>query len=199
MLKIQLFCFSGHSLGAQVIGWAARELQEKFFINLPIIIGLDPANPCFNDTDIGIPSIRASDAEFVMIIHSNIDVLGEHGPHGTIDIYPNGLNSFQNGCSFFKPPPDLDPSCSHQRCMSYFIESFFIGNENNLIATKCENMAELGQNRCNGETIPVGINTPRNIKGIYYLPVNPSEPYGQNANNKNFNSQNLKCYLCQTQ
>lgn len=183
-------------MGAQIVGRAARKFKKLSSKVLPIIVGFDPANPCFNDNSNGIKCISASDAKFVMIIHSNIDVCGEHGPDGTIDIYPNGEESSQPGCSLFKLGPDLDPSCSHHRCLNYYAESFFKGNENNLIAYKCKNMKELSQKQCKGEKIPVGINTPRNITGIYYLPVNPSEPYGKHASNKHFCSTNLKCYAC---
>lgn len=123
-------------------------------------------------------------------------MLGEHGPDGTVDVYANGEEFFQPGCSFFKFPPLFDPSCSHHRCVNYFAESFYKGNEDNFIATKCKNMAELRRKQCKGEKISVGINTLKNSKGIYFLSVNPSEPYGQNALNKSFNSQNLKCDSC---
>uniref|UniRef100_A0ABD2WJM7 phospholipase A1 n=1 Tax=Trichogramma kaykai TaxID=54128 RepID=A0ABD2WJM7_9HYME len=63
--------FIGHSLGAHVVGQAARLL--KMSNHRPAvhrITGLDPANPCFNDVKVAF-RLRKSDARFVDIIHTN--------------------------------------------------------------------------------------------------------------------------------
>lgn len=57
----------GHSLGAQVAGYAGRKLEGK----VGRITGLDPAGPMFEHLP---PSVRLdpTDAQFVDVIHTNV-------------------------------------------------------------------------------------------------------------------------------
>lgn len=57
----------GHSLGAQVAGYAGQKLDGK----VGRITGLDPAGPMFEHLP---PSVRLdpTDAQFVDVIHTNI-------------------------------------------------------------------------------------------------------------------------------
>ena len=69
----------GHSLGAHICGYAARELKQrgaKWIVDR--ITGLDPAQPCFRHSD---PSLRLdhTDAQFVDIIHTNGRILRKLG------------------------------------------------------------------------------------------------------------------------
>lgn len=61
----------GHSLGAHICGFAAKELKKrhsKWLVQR--ITGLDPAQPCFRNTDPTI-HVHSNDAPFVDIIHTN--------------------------------------------------------------------------------------------------------------------------------
>lgn len=61
----------GHSLGAHICGFAAKEFKKKqsnWIIHR--ITGLDPAQPCFRNTDSSI-HLDKTDAPFVDIIHTN--------------------------------------------------------------------------------------------------------------------------------
>ncbi|XP_076640545.1 phospholipase A1 isoform X2 [Colletes latitarsis] len=92
----------GHSLGAHICGFAAKELkkrQSKWKVER--ITGLDPAQPCFKNADSTV-KLHKSDASFVDIIHTNGKLLSEIGlglpePTGHVDFYPNGGKS-QPGC-----------------------------------------------------------------------------------------------------
>lgn len=60
----------GHSLGAQVVGTAARKavLGYRFRTKIARVTGLDPAGPRFNDFN---SFLNMDDAKFVDIIHTN--------------------------------------------------------------------------------------------------------------------------------
>lgn len=61
----------GHSLGAHICGFAAKELKKghnKWLVQR--ISGLDPAQPCFRNVDPSI-HLHRTDAPFVDVIHTN--------------------------------------------------------------------------------------------------------------------------------
>lgn len=76
----------GHSLGAQVAGFAGQAVTQG---RLRRITGLDPARPGFISMD---PSRRLdrTDAEFVDVIHTAGGTLGLLESIGDVDFYPNG-------------------------------------------------------------------------------------------------------------
>lgn len=61
----------GHSLGAHISGYTAKMIRK---IQMPWIVsritGLDPARPCFENTDRFL-QLDKSDALFVDVIHTN--------------------------------------------------------------------------------------------------------------------------------
>lgn len=87
----------GHSLGAHVVGFAGKNLQQNLpsGVKLARITGLDPAGPCFQ---LVYPKDRidAEDAQYVDIIHTNSGLLGALQQLGTRDVYLNG-GSLQPG------------------------------------------------------------------------------------------------------
>ncbi|CAL7952504.1 unnamed protein product [Xylocopa violacea] len=127
----------GHSLGAHICGFTAKELKRRRSAwKVERITGLDPAQPCFKNADFTV-KLHKSDAPFVDIIHTNGRLLSEIGlglpePIGHVDFYPNGGRS-QPGCvktdsSYFGylplPLQAIDKSiCSHGRSYVYLTES----------------------------------------------------------------------------
>lgn len=127
----------GHSLGAHICGFAAKELKKRQSNwKVERITGLDPAQPCFNSADENV-KLHKSDAPFVDVIHTNGRLLSEIGlglpePIGHVDFYPNGGKS-QPGCirensSYFEylpiPLQAINKSiCSHGRSYIYLTES----------------------------------------------------------------------------
>lgn len=90
----------GHSLGAHIGGMASKELQEKFFILIGRITGLEAAGPLFS-----FPLLRTckhrlckKDAQFVDLIHTNIFVAGTALPLGHADFYVNLGGPVQPAC-----------------------------------------------------------------------------------------------------
>lgn len=71
----------GHSLGAQIAGFAGKTFEKLTGSKMARITGLDPAGPCFFEEK---PDSRLSknDAEFVDVIHTNAGVYGYINPIG---------------------------------------------------------------------------------------------------------------------
>ncbi|TNN41128.1 Lipase member H [Liparis tanakae] len=107
----------GVSLGAHMSGFVGANLNGS----LGRITALDPAGPQFTGTP---PEDRLdpTDAQFVDVLHTDIDGLGFREPLGHIDFYANG-GADQPGCpktifsgtSYFK--------CDHQRSVLLFLDS----------------------------------------------------------------------------
>ncbi|KAG7214178.1 hypothetical protein KM043_001524 [Ampulex compressa] len=129
--------FVGHSLGAHICGFAAREWKRRQTEwRVERVTGLDPAQPCFRNADPSV-HLHKSDAPFVDVIHTNGRLLSNIGlgipePVGHVDFYPNG-GKVQPGCapsnaSHFgylpiAPAAIRQAICSHGRSYVYLTES----------------------------------------------------------------------------
>ncbi|KAL9866911.1 lipase member I [Geothlypis trichas] len=130
----------GVSLGAHIAGFVGQKYNGK----LGRITGLDPAGPSFT----GEPPehrLDPSDAQFVDVIHSDIDVLGFKKPLGTIDFYPNGgmdqpgcPKTFFSGLQYFK--------CDHQRSVFLFLSS--LKNKCDIITYPCDSYLDYKRGKC---------------------------------------------------
>ncbi|XP_053703980.1 lipase member H isoform X1 [Synchiropus splendidus] len=107
----------GISLGAHMSGFVGAELNGT----IGRITALDPAGPVFTGTP---PEDRLdpSDAQFVDVLHTDIDGLGYREPLGHIDFYANG-GTDQPGCSRFIFSFNSYIKCDHQRSVFLFRES----------------------------------------------------------------------------
>ncbi|KAM9348708.1 lipase member H [Symphorus nematophorus] len=107
----------GVSLGAHISGFVGAKLNGS----IGRITALDPAGPQFTGNP---PEDRldSSDAQFVDVLHTDIDALGFREPLGHIDFYANG-GTDQPGCpktilsggAYFK--------CDHQRSVKLYLDS----------------------------------------------------------------------------
>ncbi|XP_055799398.1 lipase member H-like [Salvelinus fontinalis] len=131
----------GISLGAHISGFVGAKFNGK----IGRITALDPAGPMFT----GKPPedrLDPTDAQFVDVVHTDMDAFGFRKPLGHIDFYPNG-GADQPGCpktifsgsSYFK--------CDHQR--SVFL---YLGSINrttcNIRAFPCSSYTEFLDGRC---------------------------------------------------
>ncbi|KAM4727385.1 lipase member H [Anableps anableps] len=107
----------GVSLGAHISGFVGANLYSL----IGRITALDPAGPMFT----GKPPkerLDLTDAQFVDVLHTDIDSLGFRAPIGHVDFYANG-GTDQPGCpktlfsggSYFK--------CDHQRSVFLFLNT----------------------------------------------------------------------------
>ncbi|XP_053549742.1 lipase member H-like [Bombina bombina] len=107
----------GVSLGAHISGFVGKMYNGA----IGRITGLDPAGPLYNGNS---PEERLhhTDAQFVDVIHSDIDALGYRESLGHIDFYPNGgidqpgcPQTILSGSEYFK--------CDHQRSVFLYLSS----------------------------------------------------------------------------
>ncbi|XP_017954813.1 vitellogenin-2-like [Drosophila navojoa] len=162
----------GHSLGAHIMAFAARQYQNLTGRLVDRVTGLDPAKPCFKAQSRS--DGKASDiARFVDVIHTNAGLLGEDSPVAHADFYPGGDDPIQNGCIFFE--------CSHSRAIEYFAESVYPGQEQNFLASKCSSMENMRAKACSSSHSVMGYEVDKNATGIYYLEVNSKPPFGKHS------------------
>lgn len=69
--------------------------------------------------------------------------------------------------------------CAHSRAYEYFAESVSEKNGNNFIGTQCNSLSALRNGKCSRTRIPMGIDTPSNAHGNYYLETNKKPPFGR--------------------
>ncbi|XP_053166819.1 lipase member I isoform X2 [Hemicordylus capensis] len=130
----------GVSLGAHIAGFVGKAYNGK----IGRITGLDPAGPLFTGR---LPNERLAhtDAQFVDVIHTDIDGLGYRMPLGNIDFYPNG-GTDQPGCpqtifsgaKYFK--------CDHQRSVYLFMSS--MKQNCNITAYPCDSYMDYRNGKC---------------------------------------------------
>lgn len=89
----------GHSLGAQAAGFAGKTVQNLTYSQIGRITALDPAAPLFDDEVVTANQrLVETDADLVVVIHTDGGILGDYSPVGTIDFFPNGGTAVQPGC-----------------------------------------------------------------------------------------------------
>ncbi|XP_015516102.1 phospholipase A1 VesT1.02 [Neodiprion lecontei] len=154
----------GHSLGAQVSGYAGRYAN----FTLSRIVGLDPASFLFYTA---LEHVKSGDAAFVEIIHTDAGVIGIDLQTGDVDFYPNGGVELQPGCLI----PEV---CSHLRACFYYAES--VRNETAFIGRACDSNSAFEEGSCDSnDTVVMGYATPTTASGAYYLETNSDTPYGR--------------------
>nr|XP_006123764.1 lipase member H isoform X1 [Pelodiscus sinensis] len=130
----------GISLGAHIAGFVGQMYDGK----LGRITGLDPAGPLFNGKPLE-ERLDPTDAQFVDVIHSDIDALGYREALGHIDFYANG-GTDQPGCpqtifsgsQYFK--------CDHQRSVFLYLAS--LRKSCNITAYPCDTYRDYRNGKC---------------------------------------------------
>lgn len=69
--------------------------------------------------------------------------------------------------------------CAHSRAYEYFAETVYTNNGNNFIGTQCNSISALRDGKCSLKRIPMGIDTPVDARGNYYLETNKKAPFGR--------------------
>ncbi|KAK2587498.1 hypothetical protein KPH14_003198 [Odynerus spinipes] len=164
----------GHSLGAQVAGFAGKEFQKLNVGKYPQIIGLDPAGPLFSDKTCS-ERLCITDAYYLQIIHTTMTA-GVTEAIGHVDFYMN-KGHLQPGCN------PLDISCSHTKAVIYLTETIrhkccFIGTPwSNYLITEPISMCTKYSCVC------VGLNArDYPARGKFYVEVERSSPHCNSHN-----------------
>ncbi|XP_037543569.1 lipase member H [Nematolebias whitei] len=154
---------------------------------VPACGGLDAAGPLFNDKP---PEHRLdpTDAQFVDVLHTDIDALGYRNPLGHIDFYANG-GTDQPGCpktifsggSYFK--------CDHQRSVMLFLDTvdrkcssraFPCSSYEDFLDGKCLNCDHFGEAGCpffGYDVILWKDVLLKSTQAKYYLTTNKQSPF----------------------
>lgn len=158
----------GFSLGAHVAGIAGAMLEGR----VGRISGLDPARPGFDKRN-STERLDASDAQFVVGVHTGAGFVALIEPVGHVDFYPNG-GSKQPHCQ----TEDIQLVCNHFMAYTYYAESIY--NPAAFPARLCSSWADFEGGSCDvNEVVPMGYSTPnRSTRGLYFLRTNAQEPYG---------------------
>ncbi|KAK4887579.1 hypothetical protein RN001_003850 [Aquatica leii] len=125
----------GHSLGAQIAGFAGKYTDLECDKKIGRITGLDPAGPLYNYKP-NEDKLSKEDALFVDIIHSNYQ-FGALKPSGDVDFHVNCVYD-QPGCVPITEVTEetliSDCYCPSVRSIELMAESV---NSNQLIAVSC--------------------------------------------------------------
>ncbi|KAG7300645.1 hypothetical protein JYU34_014952 [Plutella xylostella] len=162
----------GLSLGAHIVGYAAKHFYSVTGQKPSRVTGLDPAGPCFRSLP---PNMRldASDGQRVDVLHTNIDGFGMAEPIGHVDFYANG-GEFQPGDIPYVPCLVV---CSHLRSVLYWWQA--LEHAKKFIGVQCDSVQEARFANCynNSQTNYLGSETDFRKPGIYYLPTHNEFPY----------------------
>lgn len=164
----------GFSLGGQTVSYIARNYQQMTGKNISKIVALEPSGPCFRTLS---PKDRldASIADFVIVVHTNIDGYGMATRMGHVDFYVNG-GEYQ--------PSDINlypctSTCSHFRVLSLWVTA--LKNPGKFIGIKCKSIQQARDAKCYSnvpiETNVMGLTTDKSKRGIFYLSTSKSFPY----------------------
>ncbi|XP_022230241.2 pancreatic triacylglycerol lipase [Drosophila obscura] len=172
----------GFSLGAEVAGFAGKQLQE-WGIKLTRITALDPALPLFEGNSSN-RRLSPSDARFVDVIHTDGGILGNPTAMGHADFYPNGGRPLQPGCARQEIANNrwlgIIIGCSHQRAWEYFVES--VAQPQGFPAKRCEPSPTFGVCRDGGNGVAfMGMGADPRLRGKFYLETNDAKPFGRNS------------------
>ena len=136
----------GHSLGAQLCGFAGKGLNK-----VGRITGLDPAGPSFDGVS-KQARLDRSDAGFVDVIHTDAKPfvpffgLGILQAVGHVDFYPNGGKDQPNCDKKIFGGSIRGLLCNHMRALDYFTAS--INAKNVPLAHKCTNYHDFLNGLC---------------------------------------------------
>jgi hypothetical protein len=161
----------GHSLGAQISGYAAREFKKTKNVTISRITAMDPASPCFFNTD--LTSLSPTDADYVDAIFTSILSYRNDGTSvGKAQYYINSRHGMQPGCP---TTIGLDLRCSHSRSKALFIES--VGNQLGFPAKRCQ---DINVYNCNPFDFSyMGLASSSTSSGNYFLTTNDVSPFSK--------------------
>ncbi|XP_063629481.1 pancreatic lipase-related protein 2-like [Cydia splendana] len=163
----------GFSLGGQTVSYIARNYQLATGRNISKITALEPSGPCFRDLR---PDDRldASNADFVEVIHTNIDGYGMASRMGHVDFYINGGEYQPSEITMFP----CATTCSHFRVLGLWLSA--LKHPGKFIGLKCDSIQQARDSDCYGrplETNVLGLNVDKRKHGIFYVSTSKGYPF----------------------
>lgn len=164
----------GFSLGGQTISYIAKNFQLTTGKNISKITALEPSGPCFRSLNPD-ERLNAADADFVEVIHTNIDGYGMAARMGHVDFYVNG-GEYQPSEITMYP---CATTCSHFRVLILWIAALKYPDK--FLALKCDSIQQARDSECYGrvplETNVMGLRVDSRKPGIFYVSTSKGYPY----------------------
>ncbi|CAG9571140.1 unnamed protein product [Danaus chrysippus] len=164
----------GFSLGGQTVGYIAKNYQNMIGRNISRITALEPAGPCFRTLG-HKDRLDAEDADFVQVVHTNIDGFGMATRMGHVDFYLNGGEYQPTDLNFFP----CTSTCSHFRVLTVWLA--VLRNPGKFIGIKCDNIQDARDGSCYSKfplvTNIMGTNVDVCKHGVFYLSTGKTYPY----------------------
>ncbi|XP_049880129.1 pancreatic lipase-related protein 2-like [Pectinophora gossypiella] len=164
----------GFSLGGQTVSYVGAHYQALTGRNVSKITALEPSGPCFRTLG---PKDRldASNADYVEVIHTNIDGFGMATRMGHVDIYVNGGEYQPSDITMFP----CTVTCSHFRVLTLWVQA--LKNPRKFVAIKCDSIQQAREADCFKnvplETNLMGLAVDKSKHGIFYLSTDKSFPF----------------------
>ncbi|RWS03411.1 hypothetical protein B4U79_16517 [Dinothrombium tinctorium] len=98
-LNVSTVRMMGISLGGQMVGLAGRAIRELTGVKVAEILSFDPASTCFEFEDHSL-HINSSDANSVILVHTNMRNFGTTRLSGTVNFCPNGGKDQPYDCEY---------------------------------------------------------------------------------------------------
>lgn len=182
--KLELF---GFSLGGQTVSFIAKNYQRMTGRNISTITSLEPSGPCFRKLSAS-ERLDASDADFVQVIHTNIDGFGMATRMGHVDFYINGGEYQPSDLSLYP----CTVTCSHFRSIPLWQAA--LRNPGKFIGLKCDSVQQARDFDCyenkQQQINVMGLDVDKTKHGIYFVSTNKEYPYylGRNGLKKEYAS-----------
>ncbi|KPJ03053.1 Pancreatic lipase-related protein 2 [Papilio xuthus] len=164
----------GFSLGAHTASYIAKNFQLLTGKNISRIYALEPAGPCFRDLNKN-DRLDAADADFVQVIHTNIDAFGMAASMGHVDFYVNGGEYQPSDLNLFP----CTGTCSHFKVLPLWILA--LKYPTRFIAIKCDSIQQARDAKCYDrvpiETNFMGPKVDVTKHGIFYLSTSKYFPF----------------------
>ncbi|XP_013190744.1 lipase member H [Amyelois transitella] len=164
----------GYSIGGQTMGLIAKRYKAVTGVTIDRLTGLDSFGICFRRSE---PEDRLDrdDADFIVLVKTNIDAYGMAMAVGHVNFYVNGGEN-QAGLASWTT---CDEWCSHSRAYKLWIAA--LENPHSFIGVKCDSIQQARDNECFDNkpkvTNTMGVLTDRSKPGIYYLSTTNIFPF----------------------
>lgn len=159
----------GHSLGAQILGYAGEEFMNKTGDKIWKITGLDPAGPCFGHSFIN-EQLRSGLADYVEVYHCNAGGLGTKSVLADIDFFFNDNGEKQPSCNGGIIPFRSETNsmkCNHKACLRFW--TFTVHRKDAFLAWNCFSYKAFMDGRCAANEVTIaGYWNPGNATGVFY-------------------------------
>ncbi|CAH2037121.1 unnamed protein product, partial [Iphiclides podalirius] len=167
----------GHSLGAQMLGYAGTTYTNRTTEKIWRITGIDPAGPCFSNSFID-DQIRSGVAEYVEVYHCNAGGLGTTAVLADADFFLNKGRKQPDCHEGYIPAYGESEAakCSHKACVKYWADT--VPHPGWYLAWACDSYKAFAKGKCAANEVTIaGYSNPGNSTGVFYVSTDAYETH----------------------